>query len=531
MTDKEKIEDLKTTVEKLEALAIIEREEASEEVFKIKSVHDLKVEKIKLVHDSEMQALNSKYSALNRKHNLLLKRHQLIFDAFKEVTNVSDDASDLEQIDEATKRITQTVIKTLSSQTNQLDIAYRSIGNIDQTLEKTISSQRKEIKRLVTEVKDLNVKAELASTTIRKLEFEKCQLDKIWEEMKSSRDESLEELDRLKSKYASEKEKYEKEINDLQFENESLKEDYEDAIKEIKELENLSDLGDEMLRYLKPNGMGEGTKGPSPSFAPVRIEDGLIKKFVPHDKKTFYRFGLDINRYNILAVKENHNSFGLYSEDLEWGEDISTFRDQAFCVAWNYAGTLLALGGRSNSNADNCIQIWDIPKRKVVRRLKMTDFQICRCLDWNEDIIVAGTDSFIYQWDINDVDKDLNDEGNAITSPISTVTNMHIGFISSIQWSPNKSMFAAITNKGHLSIYDQDSNSLDHIKAHDDGQYEKTVQWCPWEPGVVATCCWRGFLKIWKFEKNIKLVEEAWFDSGIANLKWIPGKKSYCNFA
>jgi len=120
-----------------------------------------------------------------------------------------------------------------------------------------------------------------------------------------------------------------------------------------------------------------------------------------------YRYGLDINKYNAVAVVYDYKSVYLYSETNKTERKICTSQYNVSCLAWNQQGTLLAIGGWHDGNTHKYIQVWDIPSRRIIKRLKMKDDEYnCMCLDWSGDTMTAEILDYIHQWSINDQGKD-----------------------------------------------------------------------------------------------------------------------------
>jgi len=574
----------------LETQAAEERKGFENDLKKLESEIEDKALKNLHLKEEEVHVLNAKNSFLMHQNKVLRQRLMLLLQSFKNVNDVAFDEyisaeakkiaqSQIKEIEEDTATLINTistklddikmlanrdnflhkVVETSSAKTQRITTAIEALDKVleeskpvqiiknkglwekqsqydveKKRLGDEVGSSRKEILKNVEEKKStlpLDTKSldttshnlnKIVSSNHEEIETLKARINTLTKEAEES-SEIIQDLKKKQLQYDCNEEQYRDKIHDLEKKikrmNKKLKQEEEEKVTKEKDEEKKVKDGVQPRRST-PEGESSSTV-----FTLLPLTES-IQKLMVKTEKCCYRYGLDISIYNIIAVAYHYYSVYLYSETTGIDEKLCTCEYDIKCLAWNQQGTLLAIGGGHNENKNNTVQVWDIPNRKIAKRLKIKDsYQNCYCLDWKGDTITAGVNSFIYHWDVNNLDDDRDRQGNKALLPISIFKNKYRSDISSIQWSDCRSKFATITNKGYMCIYNEESKLVYDIKAHSESNY-LYLQWCPWDDQVIATSCDKGFLKIWRVHQGITLIKEVMHESGIFNIKWIPSKKT-----
>mmetsp|Transcript_18644 Transcript_18644/g.33868 ORF Transcript_18644/g.33868 Transcript_18644/m.33868 type:complete len:533 (-) Transcript_18644:302-1900(-) len=472
----------------------------------MKPCHEILMAEDSPLQGQELRIVKENYSRLCHECKSLLNKCALPQNTFKDNKKLTTDEISSVEVDKvadfqikAIRDEPEAEMEALKREIQVLCTENKSLKEANVSLNQIILAKQEEIGKLMAQVGSLVKNIEKAPAENQELRIAKA-------------DASNKVLQETQTQYISNKN--EQNLNTLQSENESL----------IQKMSNMA-LTQELWKNLQPRLCIEGEV--SFAFTPREISaEVTMSKNILKAGLCCYRFGLDISKQDVTAVVNCNTSVYLYSEVTKVEEKLCTCEYYINCLAWNEQGTLLVMGGYHNNNKNDTIQVWDIPSRKIIKRLKIkNEKQICYCLSWNGDTITAGTNDYIYQWNINNPDDDQDRQGNKALLPVRTIQNRHRSHITSGQWSTCKTKFATTTENGYMCIYDKEFNLIFDIKVHVDSS-SPLLQWCPWDNEVIATCCGKGYLKTWSIQQNITLIKEVKHESGIYNLKWIPCKKA-----
>eukprot|EP00201_Polytomella_parva_P024377 CAMPEP_0175050084 /NCGR_PEP_ID=MMETSP0052_2-20121109/7075_1 /TAXON_ID=51329 ORGANISM="Polytomella parva, Strain SAG 63-3" /NCGR_SAMPLE_ID=MMETSP0052_2 /ASSEMBLY_ACC=CAM_ASM_000194 /LENGTH=696 /DNA_ID=CAMNT_0016314273 /DNA_START=282 /DNA_END=2372 /DNA_ORIENTATION=- len=426
--------------------------------------------------------------------------------------NTPKDASNDEI--KAIREKARTRIEALKKENKKLRATSNSSKHHIKGLKKALRKKKNEIKCLENRVKNMTTKIKNLSSEIENLKIAKDASDKAWKESRNV-------LQEMQVQHSTEDKWLEDDRNHLREKIEMLKEKFrkEEGKTTKEEIDQVSEK-----KSVQPRIHTE-EEDSFAVFIPLTIAESNCKLMVKAEGCN-YRYGLDISNYDVVAVVNFEDSVYLYSEVSEVEEKLCTCQYKVYCLAWNQQGTLLAIGGSHEKSKNNTIQVWDIPARNITKSLKIRDTdENCYCLDWKGDTVTAGTDNYIYQWNINDLDNDQDIHGNEALLPINAVYVEFGNSISTVQWSNCKSKLAAITEHGNMCIYDEQLNLSHKTKAYD-GKCYALLQWCPWDNEVIATCCTDVDLKVWRVQQGITLITEVRHEYGVYNIKWIPSENA-----
>eukprot|EP00201_Polytomella_parva_P004858 CAMPEP_0175079678 /NCGR_PEP_ID=MMETSP0052_2-20121109/24971_1 /TAXON_ID=51329 ORGANISM="Polytomella parva, Strain SAG 63-3" /NCGR_SAMPLE_ID=MMETSP0052_2 /ASSEMBLY_ACC=CAM_ASM_000194 /LENGTH=545 /DNA_ID=CAMNT_0016350065 /DNA_START=363 /DNA_END=2000 /DNA_ORIENTATION=+ len=466
----------------------------------------------------EVQATSMNSSRFKRQCKPIVQGFKTLINAVKDLNNMFFDKHASIESDKAIQSQIKAIqeeadnrLEALQSENKELLAENKSLKEVNAILNSTMSTKQEEIVELEARVNAVTMDFEKESSNTHELEIAKNVLSKNLEDSMQSLSVKDKELQELQSQYYMERKRLEDSIEDFKNEIKGLGMKLKKA-----EVENKAQPCSNIER-----------DNSSAIFAPIPSTKSIHKSIVTAGKCLYCFNAFDINEHNILAVVHDYISVYLYSENTKIEEKLCTCQYDVCSLAWNEQGTLLAIGGCHNKNKNDTIQVWDITDRKITKRLLIEhEDQDCYCLDWKGDTIIAGTDNYIYQWDITNPEKDRDRQRNKALFPNNAIFNIHNGCIASVQWSDCKSKLATITDCGDMCIYDEKFNYTHQVKAHDD-YCDARLQWCPWDNQVIATCCDKGgYLKIWRVEKNITLINQVQHESPIRSIKWILSKKA-----
>mmetsp|Transcript_34677 Transcript_34677/g.62457 ORF Transcript_34677/g.62457 Transcript_34677/m.62457 type:complete len:587 (-) Transcript_34677:740-2500(-) len=526
MAERKKIASLAKTIMKLENEATAEREDVTSRLEQLEYEYEMKVLKSEQRQEANIQVLSKTVSDLSRQYRMLLERHTLLLGAFQVANSMTfDDFISIEtnKVVQSQTKIIQnkfaTKIEALQQENKALLAKIKCTEETNLSSSKTIFTNEEETEDLKARTKILTVDIKESSSIIQYLNQVKDALGDISEEYLMSHSEKNEMFKDATYKYGLIIKKYEDEFFALNSEIKRINEKYEYENEGKKAKENIESS-------VQPRRAAGG--GAWSAVFTLVPPTNLIERFKVRTGPCYAYFGLDISKQNVTAVAYDFQSVYLYSEKTKIEERLCTCEYYVRCLAWNQEGTLLAMGGHHNTNITNTIQIWDIVSRRIIKRLKITDGNDCYCLDWNGDMITAAATTCIFHWNVNSKDDNQDNQESNVQLPTGIIRNTLGGsFIPCVQWSDDKSKLASITFSGYLCIYDEQSNLLHSVKAHEDGIFHcPLLQWCPWDKEVVATCCWNGYLKIWRVAEKVTLINQVKHESGILSIEWISIKKA-----
>mmetsp|Transcript_28942 Transcript_28942/g.53187 ORF Transcript_28942/g.53187 Transcript_28942/m.53187 type:complete len:534 (-) Transcript_28942:247-1848(-) len=339
----------------------------------------------------------------------------------------------------------------------------------------------------------------------------------------------IKDLEKKNKRLEKKNKSHEDEIHELEqeiLEKEKDIKKYRDMIGRPKPDEGDSEMNREVPKDLQPRGKRR-EENSSRGFRELEFKDKSLTKFRIDVLLNCSRNGLDISRYNIVAVingadstRTGSNSVYIYSEISKIDEKLCEWRYGVNCLTWNQQGTLLAVGGNYNNKYES-IQIWDVPKRKVVLELKQEDDDVFQCLDWSkEGVITAITERDIYHWDVKALNS--NSYTTSPQAPTDIIKNREDDMLATVQWSPCRSKFATLTQHGLMYVYNEKSEVINKHKVHSSDVGD--LQWCPWNSEIIATSCGEGLIKIWRVGETIECIKSGKHKSSIKSIRWVPGK-------
>eukprot|EP00201_Polytomella_parva_P023373 CAMPEP_0175048758 /NCGR_PEP_ID=MMETSP0052_2-20121109/6373_1 /TAXON_ID=51329 ORGANISM="Polytomella parva, Strain SAG 63-3" /NCGR_SAMPLE_ID=MMETSP0052_2 /ASSEMBLY_ACC=CAM_ASM_000194 /LENGTH=496 /DNA_ID=CAMNT_0016312869 /DNA_START=329 /DNA_END=1819 /DNA_ORIENTATION=- len=393
------------------------------------------------------------------------------------------------------------MMKALESHNEDLCEKYKSIKGTVLTSESTIATNLELIKELKACVSALNTNTQESSAKIEKLNIDNKALAKRLEESKQS-------LGEMQSRYNTMEKSLADKLCACKEENKTLVEKLQKVGRSVQPRDYIL-TGQDVLLDFKPV-----TRKINDAKYIVSVGECLSRKNV-----------LDINKFNVLAVAYDNRLIYLCSETSKEAKRLGECECRVNCLAWNQQGTFLAIG--VGDEACSTIEIWDVSKTSLFKRLEVEKKHKCRSLSWKGNIITAGAGNYKYQWEITGLGDDQDIQSN-IDRSIEPSKEPYIGQIDNLQWSDCKSILVTTTKDGLMYIYDEKSKRTGTTKAHENTS-NVALQCFSWNTTLfIATGCNKKCLKLWRAEDGITSVKAAKPKSGIYDIDWKPTKDIMC---
>ncbi|NXN20735.1 CD20B protein, partial [Nycticryphes semicollaris] len=228
-------------------------------------------------------------------------------------------------------------------------------------------------------------------------------------------------------------------------------------------------------------------------------------------RNDYYLNILDWSLENLIAVAVGSAAHIWNGETLQAIEiiDLNSSSKYISSLAWIKEGSCLAVG-----TSDGEVQLWDIETKKRLRNM-FGHLSVVGALSWNHYILSSGSRlGSIHHHDVR-------------------VAQHHVGTlcqnkqsICSLKWSLTGQLLASGSSDGILNIWPGNPSvklQSQPLKTIPHSSAVKAVNWCPWQPGVLATGGGMedGILRVWDINCE-KIIQSAATDSQICSLLWLP---------
>ncbi|NXT56730.1 CD20B protein, partial [Pluvianellus socialis] len=228
-------------------------------------------------------------------------------------------------------------------------------------------------------------------------------------------------------------------------------------------------------------------------------------------RNDYYLNILDWSLENLIAIAVGPAAHIWNGETLQAIEsiDLNSSSKYISSLAWIKEGTCLAIG-----TSDGEVQLWDIETKKRLRNM-FGHLSVVGALSWNHYILSSGSRlGSIHHHDVR-------------------VAQHHVGTfcqnkqsICSLKWSVTNQLLASGSSDGILNIWPSDPGvklQSQPLKTIPHSSAVKAVNWCPWQPKVLATGGGMkdGILRVWDINCE-KIIQSAATDSQICCLLWLP---------